>query len=331
MFALQIVSPSNVIYAKVDKQEVRDNDIRIKIKSSAICGTDLRNIKEPRYPFQIPGHECSGYVIELGKNVFSDIQCGDMVTVFPMIGCMKCGDCKKQDYRECRFKKSIGIDLPGSFAEEIVIDKTFVIPVKRKITFDQASLVEYLSCSYRLSMEILEFAVRFDEPILIIGDGPIALANVQVLTYLGYSDISVIGKHDDRLKFAKNFGASRVLKFNNLKTLSLLRKFKVCVYSVRADNTLSSVLGYLEKDAYLFLQARILDKEFEYKIRSLKFIFGRAFTYYIDDFYAVIDLIADGHISTNCIISKRIGMYEAARFLSDKHYNRDSIKTIISI
>ena len=331
MIALQINSPNRMLYTEVAEPELHENDVRIKIKSSAVCGSDLNNIRKPLNLPQIPGHECSGYVVELGDNASSNIKIGDMVTIFPMIGCMKCKHCKNKDYRECESKKSIGFDLPGTFSEEIVVNQHFVIPVKRDITYDQASLIEYLSCSYRLVMEVREYSASPDTPILIIGDGPVALSNVQMLTYFGYDNITVIGKHDIRLNFADNFGAKYTFKHDQLNSLNKLNKFKVCIYSVRADNTLFSVLDFLYANALLLLQARLMSNKLEFKLRSMQLTFGRAFAYYIGDFDSVINLVADGFINTSLIISNKVSLFRAAKILQDKHERKNHIKTIISI
>lgn len=331
MLALNIIQPNKVIYTEVESPLIDSNSVKIKIKSSTICGSDLNYINNPQTLPQIPGHEFSGVVIEVGDCCSQNIKPGDIVTAFPMIGCMNCEYCKEKDYRECNYKKSIGFDLPGSFAEEIVVDQQFIVPINRGITFDQISLVEHLSCSYRLSMEVIDaLKTNYHYPILIIGDGPMALANVQMLIHFGYKNITMIGKHKDKLTFAEKLGVKKIFKYNNLTELSPLDKFKVCIHSVRSDNTLESVLCHLDPNAYIFLQARIMNLPFKLSLIKSNFIFGRAFAYYLDDFNKVIDLIADGFIDTDSLISERVSLKKAANILSG-NYNKKNIKVVISI
>ena len=331
MLALKIVSPNKVVCKNVSPLLLSPYDVRIKVKSSAICGSDLNNINSPYNTPQIPGHEFSGQIVEMGQKAENSFSVGDMVTAFPMIGCLECEWCKKKDYRECISKKSIGFDLPGSFAEEILIDHRFVVPIDRDITYDQASLVEYFSCAYRLTLEICETQeIQKESPILIVGDGPIALANVQLLINFGFHNITLIGKHDYRMDYAKRTGVEKTIKYTEIHRLKHSNKFNVCIYSVRAETTLCSLISYMNSYAYLFLQARVSNLKLLGKLKEKKFNFGRAFSCKISDFVKVINLISDGNISTENTISEKISLDTAALLLSGNYTKEDRIKTVIS-
>ena len=75
------------------------NDVRIAVRKTGICGTDLhieswdpwaaRTIKPPL----IVGHEFVGTVVELGSNVH-DLQVGDLVSGEGHVVCGHCRHCR---------------------------------------------------------------------------------------------------------------------------------------------------------------------------------------------------------------------------------------------
>ena len=82
-----------------------DNQALLKVKAAAICGTDLRIRKSghrdiPEGTSRILGHELSGEVVQVGKNVTS-LKEGIRVAIAPVIGCGKCKVCLSGDANIC--------------------------------------------------------------------------------------------------------------------------------------------------------------------------------------------------------------------------------------
>ncbi|KAK1397641.1 hypothetical protein POM88_007504 [Heracleum sosnowskyi] len=81
------------------------HDIRIKMKSVGICGSDVHYLKTMCVDFlvedpMIIGHECSGIVEEIGRDV-KDLVSGDRVALEPVISCWRCCQCKQGIYNLC--------------------------------------------------------------------------------------------------------------------------------------------------------------------------------------------------------------------------------------
>ena len=72
------------------------NEVLIRVRASGVCGTDVHmwegKNNEGTFPF-IPGHEWSGEVLEVGKEIRS-IKVGDKVVGEPFIPCGVCPNCR---------------------------------------------------------------------------------------------------------------------------------------------------------------------------------------------------------------------------------------------
>ena len=80
-----------------------DNEVKIKVKAAGICGSDVhgyQGITGRRIPPMIMGHEMSGIVYEVGKNV-KTLKIGDRVTPYPMDYCGSCISCKSGNAQFC--------------------------------------------------------------------------------------------------------------------------------------------------------------------------------------------------------------------------------------
>ena len=74
MKAAFLYNANDLRLEEAEKPSINDDEILVKVKSAAICGTDIRMFKNgyagvnennPR----ILGHEISGEIAEIGKNV----------------------------------------------------------------------------------------------------------------------------------------------------------------------------------------------------------------------------------------------------------------------
>lgn len=312
MKAIQLLAPHRLELVELPSRFLKENEVRIQVAMAGVCGSDLKNIKKPVCVPQIPGHEFSGCIIELGgeaKNVFS---VGDRVTAFPMIGCLKCAACEKGNFRDCEKKKSIGFHLPGAFAEEVIIDYRFLIRLKESISYEQGALIEHLCCGYRLMKEF-EGRVNFNEDlhIVIIGDGPIALANLQALKLRGCTNVTLIGKHDIRKQLADELGASRVIDYKFIERGEWdLPRVDVCIFSASADETLRQLVPFINEGGVFFEQTSVLEQNILSQMAEKGISKERAFAYLMGDFYVVMNLIETREIKTDNIVNARFSLFD---------------------
>ena len=113
------------------------NDVLIKVKRTAICGTDVhifnwddwaqKTIPAP----MVIGHEFAGVVEQVGSNVV-DFHPGDIVSGEGHIVCGRCRNCLAGRRHLCMKTSGVGVNRPGAFAEYISIPVTNVWYATRK-------------------------------------------------------------------------------------------------------------------------------------------------------------------------------------------------------
>lgn len=312
MKALQILHDNRLGLVSRESVPLGPWEARVSVAISLVCGSDMKNIRLSSSEGNIPGHEFSGIITEV-SSLASGILCiGERVTAFPMMPCHSCLHCEDKDFRDCTSKESLGgNDWPGSFATEIIIDARMAVTVPPELTLEQGAMLEHLCCSYRLAVEIVEDNHAEDSHILIVGDGPIALANLQMLNLKGFQNITVLGKHEFRLNMAKELGAREVVNVVELdKILATLRNIDICVLSAQADYMLSSLSSKFHFETITIEQTRILDTELKSSLVLRGFKFRRAFAYHLSDFDSVVQLITAGSIKTDHLVTSRFSLEE---------------------
>ena len=315
MQAIQIVGPRRLRLADIPAPQLGPGQLRIKVFAAAVCGSDINQMLNPKTVPIVPGHEFSGKVIQIAEDTTGMWRVGDRVTAFPMISCMKCTNCLLGKHRDCDFKLSLGFQLPGAFCEEVVLDERFAVSLPDALSYDQGALVEHLCCGYRLAQEIIAYNLPLTADIVIIGDGPIALANLQMLVFFGYQNIILIGKHQARMNLAVQFGATRVFDYQN-KLLLRKKSVAACIFATPAEAVLKQVIPYLAPNAIFFPQTRVRSTELLSELAELNMLFGRAFAYELGDFPIVMQLILDNSINSNLLIADHLTKAEFVEYFT---------------
>jgi L-iditol 2-dehydrogenase len=196
--------------------EIEPGGVLLRVNACGICGSDLRMYFEgpsPRYNLPIVlGHEFTGTVAEVGANVKA-FKLGDVATVAPLIPCMSCRPCSHGKDNLCENGQVIGTHIAGAMAEYFYVPERMVSTgglVKLPAGADPkaAALTEIVGCCLH-GLRQTEF--QFGDSVLIIGEGPIGLAHLQLLRMMGADQIVVTGLIPSRLKLAEELGASVAL------------------------------------------------------------------------------------------------------------------------
>lgn len=220
------------------KPKISDDDILIKVKACAICGTDLRifkfgHFKIPEGTKRVIGHEISGEIVEVGKNV-KGYEVGMAVAVPPNIGCGHCSLCLKGLNQLCPDYEAFGISYDGGFQEYMLvpanaISRGNVIPIPSGLSFIEAAMCEPLSCTYNAYESV---NTKPGDVVLIIGAGPIGACHVMVNKLAGASKIIVADISNKRLQEIKKFGVDETI---NSAEIDLKEKVMELTGNVGAD------------------------------------------------------------------------------------------------
>ncbi|MGB3344795.1 MAG: 2,3-butanediol dehydrogenase [Aequorivita sp.] len=195
-----------------------ENQVKIAVKFTGICGSDLHEythgpqlipVDKP-YPLNghqgttTLGHEFSGIVEEVGKNV-KNTKKGDRVTVEPIFKNPESPFITTGEYNLSEPLGFVGLTSNGGFAKFVVVEDYMVHKMPDTMTFEQGAIVEPAAVA---AYAIKQSGMKMGNTILIIGAGPIGLLTVQVALATGASQIFVSDLSESRLKKAKEIGAT---------------------------------------------------------------------------------------------------------------------------
>lgn len=197
---------------EVDEPTCGIHDIRVAIKQTAICGTDLHIYnwdawaqKTIPVPMHV-GHEFVGTVVEVGEHV-KNLQIGQRVSGEGHITCGTCRNCRAGQRHHCRNTIGIGVNRPGAFAEYLVLPAANVVAIPDDISDDLASVLDPFG-------NAVHTALSFDlvgEDVLITGAGPVGLMAAAIARHAGARHIVITDVNPYRLKIAEKMGASLCL------------------------------------------------------------------------------------------------------------------------
>ena len=194
----------------VPTPEPKDGQIRIKIKFSAICGSDVHRFQFGMYKSgAIMGHEFIGVIDKIGPKV-TTWKIGDRVVGGGGVPPEHMSTSKGARYSA----KTVGFENPnwGGFAEFKVMDSWAPLKIPDNVTDDVALFTE--PCSIAIHA-VRESNFKLGDSSIVIGTGPIGLLLMQVLKSAGVSDLFVSEPSAIRAKAASKLGAKKVFNPNN--------------------------------------------------------------------------------------------------------------------
>lgn len=200
-----------IVIKDVPIPKMDDNSVLVRVKACAVCGSDIRifhhgntRVKPP----QILGHEISGEIVEVGKNV-SKFKPGDRVAMGGDIPCGECVYCESGIGNNCSINYALGYQFPGGFAEYVLLNSLVVNygPVHKipdNVSYDEAALAEPLACVLN-GLELSN--VRLGDVVVIIGAGPVGCMMIEVVKRMGAAKVIMVQRSKPRLELARRFGA----------------------------------------------------------------------------------------------------------------------------
>jgi threonine 3-dehydrogenase len=200
-----------------------DNDILVKVRKTAICGTDIhiykwdawsqRTIKTP----MIIGHEFVGEIVDMGRAV-SGYKIGERISAEGHIVCGVCRACRAGKRHLCPNTRGVGVNRDGCFAEYVSVPASNAWHVNDAIDDEVASIFDpYGNATHT--------ALSFDmvgEDVIITGAGPIGCMAAAIARHVGARNVVVTDVNDYRLALAARLGANRTVNVSreNLRSVT---------------------------------------------------------------------------------------------------------------
>ena len=185
-----------------------DDEVKINVEYCGICGSDIPRVNKGTAHFFpiVLGHEFSGTVTEVGKNV-KNVKVGDAVSVAPLIPCNECVDCKNGNYSLCKNYTFIGSRIQGGFAEYITVPSQNVVAFDKSLDFKKGAMFEPST----VALHGLKCADYKDgKNVLVIGCGTIGAFTIQWLKILGVKNLTVLLRNSN-YELAKRLGADHII------------------------------------------------------------------------------------------------------------------------
>jgi threonine 3-dehydrogenase len=213
MRALVKAKPERGIWLEtIKKPTIGHNDVLIKVRRTAICGTDIHIYqwddwaqKTIPVPMAV-GHEFSGEIVETGIEV-KGYEIGDRVSAEGHVTCGFCRNCRAGRRHLCRSAVGIGVNRQGAFADYIAVPAFNIFKLPDAISNEMAAILDPFG-------NATHTALSFDlvgEDVLITGAGPIGIMAVAIARYAGARHIVITDVNDYRLELARKMGASVAL------------------------------------------------------------------------------------------------------------------------
>lgn len=202
-----MTAPGEIEFREVTIPEIKDDQVKIKIRKIGICGSDI-HVYHGKHPFTsypvTQGHEVSGEVVELGKEV-KGLAPGQKVTIQPQVVCGKCHPCRHGKYNLCEELKVMGFQTTGVASQYFVTENSKVTPLPEEMSDDEGAMIEPLAVAVHAvnragDVKGLKIAV--------LGAGPIGNLVAQAAKGMGAESVLITDISDIRLEKAKECGVA---------------------------------------------------------------------------------------------------------------------------
>ena len=219
MKALSKLHPQHGLWmVEADVPSVGPNDLLIKIRKTAICGTDIHIYSWDEWSQNtvpvpmIVGHEYVGEVVGMGQEV-RGFELGNRVSGEGHITCGHCRNCRAGRRHLCRNTVGVGVDRQGAFAEYLVIPAFNAFKIPDNISDELAAIFDPFGNAVHTA---LSFNL-IGEDVLITGAGPIGIMAAAVAKHVGARHVVITDVNDYRLTLATKMGATRAVNVANQK------------------------------------------------------------------------------------------------------------------
>ena len=188
------------------------HEVLIKVKKTAICGTDVHIWKWDEWSAKtvpvpmVVGHEFCGEIVDMGAAA-SKFRIGQRVSGEGHIVCGICRNCRAGRGHLCRNTKGVGVNRPGAFGEYLCLPESNVVPIPDDIPDEIAAIFDPLG-------NAVHTALSFDlvgEDVLVTGAGPIGIMGALVAQRVGTRKVVITDIAPYRLDLARRMGVQNVV------------------------------------------------------------------------------------------------------------------------
>jgi len=333
MKALVLDEYKQLNYRDFDEPGIGPNEVLIQVQACGICGSDVHGMDGStgrRKPPLIMGHEASGIIAKAGPEV-SGWQVGDRVTFDSTIYPLNDWYTIKGHYNLSDNRKVMGVSpgeyrKHGAFAEYVSVPAHILYKIPDNVSFEQAAMVEPIAVA---AHAVNISRIQPGESAVVAGAGMVGMFVVNMLKIAGANPVIALDLDDNKLKLAKEFGATYTFNSSNPKTSEKIKELtktrgadfgfevvgisetvNLCINSLRKGGT-AVLVGNLKPEVTIPLQKVVTT---ELSLLGSCAING--------EYEPVLDLLASGKISVDKMISAVVPLSEGADWFN-RLYNKE--------
>ena len=320
-------------------------EVIIRPMANSICGSDIRMytlahmgksyIREDR-PISM-GHECSGIITELGKDV-TGLKVGQHVVIEPGVYCRHCHNCMTGRYNICdTFNFTSGTDPDdvdcveghgtGSMRDFLAVPQHMIHVIPDDLPFDVAALAEPAAVAIHA---VARAGNVMGKSVAVFGAGPIGIFVMQALHAAGAGEVTMISPGGQRLDMAAHRGADHVIDIEKTDKLPTYA-FDIAIETAGSPISTAQMIDVVKRGSTIvqvgWLSEDALMNIYEFNWKELNY-FGSVD--YAGEFPVAIQWLADGRIDGEGMITKRFPfeeLPEAFRYTAENPHQ--CIKTVI--
>lgn len=313
--------------------ECGPNDVVIRVKACAICGSDVRGFDGSsgrRIPPIVMGHEAAGEVTDVGETV-ARFKPGDRVTFDSTIYCGKCSFCRAGQMNLCDNRVVLGVSCEdyrrdGAFAEYVAVPEHIVYPLPDELSFQHASLVEPVSVALHA---VSRASIRLNDSAVVIGAGTIGLLAIQALRLSGCGRVVAVDINDGRLRLAQQLGATHIIDAAHEPAVEVLLSITegkgadIVLEAVGADDTVGTSMACVRKGGTVILVGNVTPNvTFPLQVAVTREITVLGSCAIAGEYPAAIDMLSRDEIIVDPLISAKAPLEEGPEWFQ-RLYDRE--------
>lgn len=336
MKSILINKPGEVEIRDIEMPVVRDGEVLLKLLYGGICGSDLGTYKGTfayaSYP-RIPGHEFSAEIVEVGEND-RGLKKGMIVTCNPYFNCNECYSCERGFVNCCTTNETMGAQRDGAFSQYITMPIERVYDGKG-LSAKTLSLIEPFCISYH---GVSRANVKEGDKVLVMGAGTIGVLAAIAAKALG-AKVYISDVAQQKLEYAyKEFQLDGMILNESVEVFEKQvneitngNGFDVTIEAVGLPSTFQNCIDAAAFGARVVLIGvgkQNLDFNFTLIQKKELNVFGSR-NALKKDFLELIDLVNEGKVDLDKIVTNTYKFEEAAKAFEDFANNGASMLKVL--
>ncbi len=308
-----------------------NDEVVVAVHSCGICGSDVHGVELGRAARgQVLGHELSGTVVALGRGVDA-VRIDDVVAVNPLGGCGSCEECARGLSFRCAGVPNVGLEVPGGFAEYLVVPAAQLYPLGSASLEDGAHVEPLAVALHGVHLAGAGVGTRA----VVFGVGAIGLSVVLALRALGAEEIVAIGRSAGRRRAAEAVGADVVVDSSSVDLDAFFvehaGRFDAAFECSGAEAAFGLLVRALASDGTLVelaLTGQVAAVSLaELLAKNLHVVGSCAFGPH--EFAESLSLIATGAVDPTPLVSARLSLEEAPQAFVELRRPKDLVAALV--